>query len=142
VRFNSSTSEYIDINFGAPQGTKLGPILLLIYINDLLVPEFKTVKYAEDSTFYLRVSNPDSQSIAPAIQQTALWSANNHMLLNADKTVILNFYLNYLQEHRNPVFYENGSINPSQVMKFLGIYIDDHLTFIPHVNTIIKRCNS
>ena len=27
-------------------------------------------------------------------------------------------------------------------MKFLGIYIDDHLTFIPHVNTIIKRCNS
>ena len=111
-------------------------------INDLLVPEFKTVKYADDSTFYLRVSDPDSQSIVPAIQQTALWSATNHMLLNADKTVIMNIYLNYLQEHRNPVFYENSSINPSQVMKFLGIYIDDHLTFIPHVNTIIKRYNS
>ena len=64
VKFNSSASEYIDINVGAPQGTKLGPILWLIYINDLLVPEFKTVKYADDSTFYLRVnSDPVGQSI-------------------------------------------------------------------------------
>jgi hypothetical protein len=75
-------------------------------------------EYADDSTFYIRVSDPDSQSIVPAIEQTALWSANNHMLLNADKTVIMNFHLNYLQDHRNPVLFENSSVNPSQVMKF------------------------
>ena len=142
VKFGKSTSDYLDINVGAPQGTKLGPVLWLIYINDLQVPDYKTVKYADDTSFYLSVNKNSEQSVASAIEHTSQWSANNHMILNADKTVIINFYLNYAQTHENPVIFENTSLNPANVMKFLGITIDDHLTFIPHVNLATKSCNS
>ena len=93
VKFGKSTSDYLDINVGAPQGTKLGPVLWLIYINDLQVPDYKTVKYADDTSFYLAVNKNSEQSVASAIEDTSQWSDNNHMILNADKTVIINFTL-------------------------------------------------
>ena len=140
--YTSSTSEYLDINVGAPQGTKLGPVLWLIYINDLLVPGYNTVKYADDTSFYVTVPNNSDISVAPAIEHTKQWSASNSMQLNADKTVVMNFYINHLHKHDEPVIFDNTSVAPSKVMKFLGISIDDHLTFIDHVDSVIKRCNS
>ena len=42
---------------------------------------------------------------------------------------------------KNPVIFENASLNPANVMKFLSIKINEHLTFIPHVNLTMKNCN-
>ena len=130
VKFGKSTSDYLDINVGAPQGTKLSPVLWLIYINDLQVPACRTVKYAVDTSFYLAVNKNSEQSVASAIEHTSEWFANNHMIVNADKTMNINFYLTYAQTHENPVIFENTSLNPANVLKFLGITIDDQLTFI------------
>ena len=48
------------------------------------------------------------------------------MILNADKTVIINFYLDYVQTYKNSVIFTNTSLNSANVMKFLGITIYDH----------------
>ena len=97
VKFGKSTSDYLDINVGAPQGTKPSPVLWLIYINDLQVPDSWTVKYADDTSFFLAVNKNSEQSVASTIEHTSQWSANNHMILNADKAVIINLYLKYAQ---------------------------------------------
>ena len=108
----------------------------------MLFPGYNTVKYADDTSFYVTVPNNSDISVAPAIEHTKQWSASNSMQLNADKTVVMNFYINHLHKHDEPVIFDNTSIAPSKVMKFLGISIDDHLTFIDHVDSVIKRCNS
>ena len=78
---------------GAPQRTKLGPFQWLIYINDLQIDGYKSVKYADDSSFCVTISKESSDSITPAIRQTQHWPFKNNMLLNTDKTTIINFCL-------------------------------------------------
>ena len=73
---------------------KLGPILWLFYVNDRTVDNFNVVKYADDTTFYKTVRDPTIVSVAPAIVQTQLWSENNSVTLNTEKTVIINISLN------------------------------------------------
>ena len=91
VKLNEHSSEYIPMEVGAPQGIKLSPLLWLIYINDLQIDGHKSVKHADDSSFYVTISKESSDSITPAIRQTQHWSAMNNILLNTVKTIIINF---------------------------------------------------
>ena len=86
-------SDFISISVRAPQGTKLGPILWLFYVNDLTVDNFNVVKYTDDTTFCKTVRGPTIDSVASAIVQTQLWSENNGITLNTEKTVIINISL-------------------------------------------------
>ena len=52
VKLNECFSEYVNVFLGAPQGTKLGPILWLFYVNDLELENFSVIKYADDTSFY------------------------------------------------------------------------------------------
>ena len=142
VKLNAASSDYTPIDVGAPQGTKLGPLLWLIYINDLQIDGYKSVKYADDSSFYVTIPKNSSNNITSAIQQTKLWSADNNMLLNTDKTAIINFSLNHRKPNDDPVTFDQTTITPSESVKFLGILVDNHLTFIDHVEHLVKKCNS
>ena len=67
------------------------------YINDSQIPvNYRAVKYADDTSFYKTVYNPESASDATVIQATLEWSNENFMSLNAKKTEIKNLWLNYI----------------------------------------------
>ena len=70
VKVEDVFSMYDDVLVGAPQGTKLGPLLWLFYVNNLEVNDFNVVKYANDTTFYKPVLNPELDSVVPAITAT------------------------------------------------------------------------
>ena len=95
VKVEDVFSMYDDVLVGAPHGTKLGPLLWLFYVNDLELNDFNVVKYADDTTFYKPVVNPELDSVVPAITTTQTWSEQNSMTLNTEKTEILNVSLNY-----------------------------------------------
>ena len=98
---------------GAPQGTKLGPLLRLFYIiNNLQVDNYCAVKYADDTSFYKCVCYPGSASVAPAIQATLEWSNKNFMSLNFGSfwesiltiifllvIMLITLFLSVVQEH-------------------------------------------
>ena len=90
VKVKDSFSDFIDISVGAPQDTKHRPILWLFYIDDLELDNFSMVKYADDTSFYTTIRNPQTEFIAPAVIATESWSDRNFMSLNADKTEIMN----------------------------------------------------
>ena len=93
VKYCDQFSEYKPINVGAPQGTKLGPILWLIHVNDLEAYDCDTkcIKYAgDDTTFYKPIVDPSTENISDAILLAKTWSEQNNMILNSSKTVILN----------------------------------------------------
>ena len=80
---------------------------------------------------------------APAILNTIEWAQQNRMLLNADKTVILNLMFSNRHSFDDPVFSDDYlSIEPSFSVKFLGTHIDNLMTFSEHVDHITSSCNS
>ena len=144
VKYGDSLSTYISSLVGAPQGTKLGPILWLLYSNDLSAKDYNHIKYADDTTFYtpVRSSDLNPSAIAPAVLSTQQWATDNSMMLNADKTEVMNTCLSYKCNYDDDVVIDDLSISPSPCTKFLGVFIDNKLSFNQHVDSLITKCNS
>ena len=75
IKFSRITSEYINCIIGTPLGTKIGPILQLIYSNDLQIDGLEhIIKYADDTTVFTTVDNASNHSaIIPAVNATKAW---------------------------------------------------------------------
>ena len=143
VKYGAVTSSYIDSEIGTPQGTKLGPLLWLIYCNDLSVEGYHHVKYADDTNFYIPVTDhQDSSAILPALNATKDWSASNNMILNASKTVIMNATLTNRVTHDVCFPFDDSVLTPCDATKFLGVQIDKNLNFNANTDEIIRKCRS
>ena len=133
VQVNGKTSSLKRLKYGVPQGSILGPILFIIYINDIAdFIEFKSVEYADDTT--LLSSSKDISNLMhmrDEMQSMAKEYFNNNKLsLNTEKTQHLIFNLNtHIQYNENPV-------------KCLGVFLDCKLTWEPHINYVSKKLSS
>jgi hypothetical protein len=126
VRINEVLSDFSRIVYGVPQGSILGPILFLIYINDLssyvscaditLFADDTTVSNAEISMENLLLKKNYSISL------TEEWFLANRLNLNKDKTVHMMFTLKQFV----------GGVEYSEQTKYLGIYVDMQLTWNAH----------
>ena len=99
------------------------------------------MQYADDTTIYKPVKN-FSDNVSDGIKQAVEWSKCNNMLLNNDKTVILNVAFSEKDGIDNPISFDNTDIVPSNSAKFLGVTVDRTLTFSEHVSKILSKCNS
>ena len=95
VKLNNATSHLESVNVGVPQGTILGPLLFLLYINDLLldVPEDEIVSYADDTAVVTSAKTWKEVEIKmnETLHKLSTWPALNKLSLNTDKTVYIEF---------------------------------------------------
>ena len=90
VEYNDTISATNSISTGVPQGSILGPLLFLIYINDLplVTTVFDMLKYADDTTLYCNISqNIDEFKINRELEKITVWLASNKLSLNVKKNV-------------------------------------------------------
>jgi len=141
---NGFKSKYNTMKYGVPQGSVLGPLLFLIYINDLhKAMHFSVVHHFADDTNLL-VSNYSIKKIQKQVnldlKALCRWLRANKISLNASKTEMLIF------RHPNKKFDFNLKIKlggkkiiPSLYVKYLGIYIDCHLNWKYQVNELSTK---
>ena len=85
------------------------------------VEGYNCFKYADDTSFYKTVFSPDVDYVARAILTAQEWSMKNSMLLNSDKTQIMNILINHRYNYDDELFvHDDFSIQPTECIKFLG----------------------
>ena len=144
VTIQNKTSSDTNIIHGVPQGSVLGPLLFLIYINDLhtAITHSKTYHFADDTS--LIYSNKSLKKINTHVNHDLKllyeWLKANKISLNTKKTEIMLFRSKnkIINKHLN--FRLSGTkINLSKTVKYLGLILDEHLTWDHHLKLLSTK---
>ena len=145
VIVNGSQSSWKDVTSGIPQGSVLGPVLFLVFINDLPdVIEMLIKLFADDAKIYAVVSNQIVETrVQNSLNCAANWAKIWRMLFN----IIKCHHLHIGKHHDRGIKYTMSSNNQEIELekvdseKDLGIIIDKNLTFRNHINSKVNIAN-
>ena len=139
-------SDTYDINYGMPQGSCLGPLICLIFCNDLrLHLEFmECLQFADDTTLIYSHRNPTylSYCIETDLINVQDWFRANKLTLNVEKTVYMKFHRKNSSTTDLNLELNGVTIPRVQSTKFLGTWIDDTLTWKHHISNTMTKLNT
>lgn len=147
VSFNDINSDNKLINAGVPQGSILGPLLFLIFINDIshATSCFRPVIYADDTTLGACLSHfgqdndEIEQNLNLELNCISNWFKLNKLTLNAQKTKAMLFQTPQKKVIKPKIFIEENCIEYVEEFNYLGIVLDKHLTWKNHINVIKQK---
>lgn len=132
VVIDEKKSREVEVHTGIPQGSIMGPLLFIIFINDMPnnVPNSRLCLYADDTTIVtegatnLDLKNTSDESVC----KVKRWFRHNGLLLNEDKTQCITFHKEIGSSH-------------VRSLKFLGIHLDGELKWSSHIEHLSKKLN-
>ena len=144
VFFNGESSDLKEITCGVPQGSVLGPLLFLIYINDLpnISQKLKFFLFADDTNLYFESKDLRNMEkiINKELEQLNLWLNVNRLALNISKTNFVIFSAcNKPIRHNVTLKINKKAILQKDHIKYLGIMIDNHLNWKKHIFNMSKK---
>ena len=148
VRLGNIESDKVGVTFGVPQGSILGPILFLIFINDIstIASDCLLVQYADDGQIIHSGTIDDLPELIRRVENTLslakTYFDKNGLLVNAKKTQILFIGNRQLIAHIPPntaINYDNHIITPIKHAKNLGVYFDCFMSFDIHIDELSKK---
>ena len=145
VQIGEVKSDITYLSTGVPQGSILGPLLFIIYINDIAKCSnlLHTIIYADDttlmgniSTFELRNGRTLDENINFELLKLTDWLKVNKLSLNANKTKLMIFHMP--QRKLNPpiIKIDEIELEPISNFNFLGIIINENINWSKHINKI------
>ena len=139
---SSVISEYHTVNYGTPQGSCLGPLIFLIFVNDmqLHLTEVDSVQFADDTTILFSHRNEIylQYCIERELSVLSDWFRANKLTLNVDKSVFLLFNRSGRKQIHQLKLGEELIMRVANT-KFLGTWIDDHLNWKTHMSKLLGK---
>ena len=139
-------SSLAEIKIGVPQGSTLGPLLFLVFINDILNSShlLKFNLFADDTSLFYKDKNITSlySTVNRELELVDEWIRANKLCLNTGKTVYLLFHGKRNSGPLPRLFLGNAEIERKNVVKFLGIFLDDKLKWkmqIDHISNKLSK---
>ena len=145
-RVTSSQSEVRStnhiVNYETPKGSCLGPLIFLIFVNDmkLHLSDVESIQFVDDTMILFGHKNKTYLKYCVECELEVLddWFRANKLTLNVDKSVFLVFNRNGCDDLTS-LKLGNGIIKRVTSTKFLGTWVDDQLNWKEHVNRLITK---
>jgi len=132
VKISFQISKEFQVLSGVPQGSHLGPLLFLLFINDLpqiFSKDVKVLLFADDAKFYTQINSiNDSINLQNNMLKYSIWTKNNFLPLNIEKCKVVSF-----TRCKHPIVYnyslDNIVLNRAYSIKDLGVLFSSDLSF-------------
>lgn len=146
VRINGTLSEPLPIVRGVPQGSVIGPLLFVIYINDMfdLHLHGKIRCYADDTSYFSSSTDIDflTMNANVDIRLICVYMRDNLLMVDASKTQLIVFrsHMRYTDlNFRNQFEFDGSYLTPESSVKYLGMILDCHLKWKHHTEHISRK---
>ena len=147
VVLNEETSSWADVNAGVPQGSILGPLLFLIYINDLADGLSSNAKlFADDTSLFSVVHNANTTAneLNNDLVKISRWAYQWKMSFNPNpnkqaQEVI--FSIKTKKEYHPPLAFNDDNVSGTNSPKHLGVVLDNRLSFEDHLKMVLNKVN-
>ena len=146
VQINNIKSSLLPVKTGVPQGSILGPLLFIIYLNDFTNASdiFKIISYADDSTLLAKLSdfnNRDNKEninvlLNRELNKICVWLKVNRLSLNTSKSKFMLFYQRQKRVTISNIKINNTDLRCIDNFNFLGLTFNKHLGWADHVNKL------
>ena len=144
VFLNGESSDRETITCGVPQGSVLGPLLFLVYINDL--PNISNILdfylFADDTNIYFEDDSLQEleKKVNNELRKLYTWLSVNRLSLNIDKTNFVIFHpFNKPLKYNVTIKIHKKAISEKKAIKYLGVLIDSTLSWKEHVSYLSKK---
>jgi hypothetical protein len=144
VQFNEISSTNNNIICGVPQGSILGPLFFLLYINDLpnATGLAECLLFADDTSILLSYTDQEylTTTLNAELKKLNIWMKTYKLSVNINKTNYVIFSSKQKTTKINlPVLFDDNPLKRVNVVKFLGIYIDENLTWKDHIDHVCTK---
>lgn len=143
VTINGYTSFSFPVSSGVGQGTHLGPVLFLLFINDVkfVFKSSRFLLFADDCKIFCKITSfNDSLALQDDLDAFVEWCRHNGLELNVDKCKHMKF-----SRQLNPppfsYFIDNARLETVTCVNDLGIYLDSKLNYNSHIDHVAARSN-
>ena len=145
VVINGHSSEWTEVSSGVPQGSVLGPLLFILYVNDLPAQVNSFCKlFADDAKLYKDLQNlEDFESLQVDLDKLCQWTIKWLMFFNVNKCKVMHIGKNN-PRFDNEMSDKQGNVKCLKVVdieKDLGIHIQENLKFDKHISLTVNRAN-
>ena len=141
VSVNNCNSSTLPITCGVPQGSLLGPLLFITYINDIQKSSnlLSFILFADDSNIFFSHENANQllRTVNSELKNVTDWIKANKLSLNLQKTNYM-LFSNKINSLPGAIIFDNAALVNVSTTKFLGVFIDEKLSWKTHIDNICK----